>query len=87
MLFNAVSNDVYKKEHKVEDQWHYSIMIEHGFEPITKVCGGFVRSYSYKKNNHEIICTTGTSCDYWDDKTIGKGGVSGDLKRYLKTLE
>jgi len=72
-----------KKEHKVEDQWHYPILTKYGFIAITKIGIGFVRSYTYMKGEHEIVCTTGCSADYWRDKTKGGGGYWGELEKHL----
>lgn len=74
-----------KRVHKVEDQWHYKFLIAAGFEAITKIQIGFVRSYEYRKGKRVIVCATGAACDYWrenSDKHIG--GYWADLEPHLK---
>jgi len=69
--------------HKVEDQWHYRLMVEYGFTPTTKEATGFVRRYVYTKDDHKVICVTGASSDYWQGD--GESGYYGTLEAYLKT--
>ena len=72
-----------KTVHKVSDQWHYPILISHGFEPITQEAVGFVRSYDYVNNSGEKIqCNTGCNSDYWSG--LGGGGYWGALEPFLK---
>lgn len=75
-----------KKVHKVEDQWHYPKLVNHGFEPIDKEGVGFVRSYRYQRGDHIIRCTTGCNADYWKDETTGAGGYWSDLEPHLESL-
>jgi len=76
-----------KVEHLVEDQWHYPIMVKHGWMPITKVGIGFVRSYVYQRKEHQIRVTTGVSCDHWSDQTNKASGYWSDLEPHLVTLD
>jgi len=69
-----------KVVHKVEDQWHYSIMMEKGFEAITKEQVGFIRRYKYVKNDHEVVCITGASSDRWEDNK-GNYGFWSSLEK------
>jgi hypothetical protein len=77
-----------KKVHKVEDQWHYPILTNHGFVPVDKEKVGFVRSYRYEKGDHVIVCNTGASADYFSVKQGPKanGCYWGDLEPYLKSI-
>ncbi|HUW46118.1 MAG TPA: hypothetical protein VMW50_10045 [Dehalococcoidia bacterium] len=59
--------------HKVEDQWHYPIMMKAGYKSHTKEGVGFVRSYKYVKGDHEVTCVTGASSDHWNDNKGGFG--------------
>jgi len=77
-------NKANEKIHPVETQWHYPILQRYGFEPVTKEAKGFVRSYSYKKGAHEIICTTGVNADHWKDTINGSYGYWKDLEPHLK---
>ena len=77
-----------KVEHLVEIQWHYPILIKYGYEPETKIGIGFVRSYTYsnKKTNRKIICTTGAHADHWSDPDNKSGGYWASLEPYVKEL-
>jgi len=75
-----------KKVHKVEDQWHYPLLIAAGFSAATKEAEGFVRKYVYEKDGRQIVCSTGVSSDYWTDNATGKGGYWSDLEPFLKGL-
>ena len=75
-------NEANKAIHKVEDQWHYPIMMEKGYEALTKEGVGFVRSYLYKKGDMEVKCTTGYSADHWSNNEGGYG-YWGSLKSSL----
>ncbi len=72
--------------HKVEDQWHYPIMIKHGYIPQNKKGTGFVRSYRYlhPETKEEITCATGANADYWTIKD-GNGGYWNELENYMKS--
>lgn len=78
-----------KVVHPVTSQWHYPILIEYGFEAVTKEAIGFVRSYDYIHpiSRRQIRCTTGCSSDYWEDLTVKKTKFWSDLEPYLKSLE
>ena len=73
--------------HKVEDQWHYDIMKNHGFVPITKEAKGLVRQYKYKKDNHIIMGATGYNSDYWVDENTKARGYWGTLEEHVKSLK
>jgi hypothetical protein len=75
-----------KKVHRVEDQWHYSILVAAGFVPITKEAVGLVRKYLYEKDGRQIECSTGAQAEYWVDKSTGEGGYWAELKPFLKGL-
>jgi hypothetical protein len=79
-------NEANKVEHPVEGEWHYPIMIDAGFKPITLMGIGLVRSYEYEKNNHKILVATGVNADYWRDEQNNKGGYWMDLKGYVNAL-
>ena len=79
-------NKANDKVHPVETQWHFPILQKYGFEPITKEGIGFVRSYTYKKGDHEIVCTTGSNADYWKDNTVPGGGYWSALEPHLKKI-
>lgn len=71
-----------QKVHRVEDQWHYKILIKYGFTPVTKEAVGFVRKYEYTHpNGATISCHTGASCDY-----IMSNGNWGDLEAWAKKV-
>lgn len=77
-----------KRVHKVEDQWHYPILVEAGYEALNKEDVGFVRQYHYKHpaTGHEIMCCTGVSADYWMDRANKKQGLWAELTPHLITL-
>jgi len=78
-----------KKVHKVEDQWHYKVLVEHGFIPQDTEAEGFVRSYKYKHANGRVItCTTGSNADYFadEDGVTSKGTYWQDLAVHLSNL-
>lgn len=77
-----------KTVHRVEDQWHYPILLKYGFTALTKEATGFVRSYMYERGNHQIKVTTDLQCtnaDYWE-ALPGPCGYWAGLEPYLKTL-
>ncbi len=77
-----------KKVHKVEDQWHYPILTKYGYKPLDKTGVGFVRSYRYKNpEGHEIVCVTGSSADYWEDKKNKIVGYHDELETHLKSMK
>jgi hypothetical protein len=77
--FNAAD----KLPHAVETQWHYPILIDQGFEAVTKVGIGFVRSYEYQHpDGREVKCTTGVNADYWSS-SCGGFGYWSDLRDHL----
>jgi hypothetical protein len=69
--------------HKVEDQWHYPIMMKAGYESHTKEGVGFVRRFVYTKGDHEVTCITGASSDRWEDNE-GNYGFWASLESNLK---
>jgi len=77
-------NEANKIVHKVEDEWHYKILLKYGFEPLDKEGVGFVRSYKYKKGDQTITYTTGVHADYWSG--CGGWGYWASLEPHLKTL-
>jgi len=84
-------NEANKVEHKTEDQWHYPIMINHGWIPDTLKGIGFVRSYNYhhQNSNVKIIVTTGCNSDYWsamDDRKEVASGLWSGLEYFVKNF-
>jgi len=75
-----------KKIHKVEDQWHYPILIKYGFKPVTKEGVGFIRQYIYAKGEHRIVASTGVNSDHWCDKKTTECGYHAGLEPHLKSL-
>lgn len=75
-----------KVVHKVEDQWHYPILVAAGFVPCTMEGVGFVRHYLYEKGSKQIICVTGAHCDYWTCDQDNARGYWTDLAPFLKRL-
>lgn len=72
-----------KKEHPVEKEWHYPIMTRHGFEPVTKIAVGLVRSYLYKHpDGCEVRVATGASRDYWT--ALNRQGDWHKLEAFLE---
>lgn len=79
-----------KTVHKVEDQWHYTIMIKYGWIPDTLIGIGFVRTYNYYHPElpNVLAITTGSRADYWSDTTVKEAlGYWSKLEPYLKTLK
>lgn len=77
-----------KVVHKVEDDWHYPIMIKYGFKPTENTKAGFVRRYSYKNDNgYEIHASVGASADHWSDITGSGFGFWSGLEPHLKKLK
>ena len=71
--------------HKVENQWHYSIMTRHGYTPIDKEQKGFVRRYKYENaKGKTVVVSTGVHCDYWSAED--GSGYWGTLEAYLNTI-
>ncbi len=55
-----------KVVHKVENEWHYLILIRYGFTAETKEGVGFVRSYIYvHPKGYRIQYNHGIYADYW----------------------
>lgn len=83
MLFFEEANS---KIHKVEDQWHYPILTEFGWDPETKESVGFVRAYLYKHPNKDFMvkCVTGASADYWECVGGLGGGHWKELRPWLE---
>lgn len=82
--FNEAFNEVDKKVHPVEDQWHYKYLVPHGFVPETKEGVGFVRRYVYRHPDGRFIaCSTGASADYWEGSD-GKWGYWATLEAWAK---
>lgn len=46
-------NEADKIVHKVEEEWHYPIFTNYGYEPIEKEGIGFVRHYNYVHKEKE----------------------------------
>lgn len=66
-------------QHPVETQWHYPILTAAGFTPATNSACGFVRSYTYQHpSGVSVVCTTGSSADYWG-ASDGARGYWGSL--------
>lgn len=73
-----------KTVHPVEKQWHYPILTKHGFVPETKEATGFVRNYTYKhEDGRVIVCTTGSSADYWTDQHTKEHGYWATLEKHI----
>ena len=79
-------NEVNQHIHKVEDHWSYKTMIKFGFTPINKEGIGFVRSFTYIKDDHKITCTTGYSSDHWKNEITGNSGYHGSLFSHVQNL-
>lgn len=79
--FNVANSKV----HPVETQWHYPILIEYGYMPLTLEQTGFVRKYEYihPVTKHKVNVNTGVSADYWSSST-GHGYWS-TLKKHLES--
>lgn len=77
-----------KKCHPVNTQWHYPILIEHGYVALTQEAVGLVRTYVYEHptTKHQISCTTGAHADYWTDKQNGAQGYWADLAPHLDRI-
>lgn len=73
--------------HKVQDQWHYPILVKYGFKPETESAIGFVRKYIYTNGNHTIIASTGSNKDYWSNSKTYNSGYWFSLEPYLKSLK
>jgi hypothetical protein len=70
--------------HPVETQWHYRIMIAHGYTAETKTAIGPVRHYVYiHPSKPNITCSTGVGGDYWNEDGTGKYGYWWTLKPFL----
>jgi hypothetical protein len=84
-----MNKNVHEVVHKVETQWHYPIMIKHGFQPKTLEVKGLVRSYEYEhpETKHRMIVATGVHCDYWSDLTAKAGGYWDTLESHIKHIE
>jgi hypothetical protein len=81
-------NEADKVVHPVETQWHYPIMVEHGYVPDTKEAVGFVRAYRYTHpiTHHSIIAMTGGQTDHWSDPANNAVGFWAALALHLKKL-
>lgn len=77
-----------EKIHSVVSQWHYPILIKHGYLPITLSAKGLVRSYIYKHRvtEHTIRTVTGVNSDYWIDDASGEQGYWSQLEPHLRQL-
>lgn len=75
-----------QKVHPVEKQWHFPILTKFGYTPITPQQTGFVRTYVYEKDGHQITCTTGSHADYWRDEANAAGGYWVALEPHLRKL-
>lgn len=78
-----------KTVHPVETQWHYEILIPLGWVAETKEAVGFVRGYAYTLpgTDYRIVCNTGVSADYWNEKTTKAGGYWGTLEAFAKSVD
>jgi hypothetical protein len=66
--------------HPVETQWHYKLLVPHGFVAETKEGVGLVRGYRYNHpDGRSVRCCTGANADYWESNNGGWG--------YWSTLE
>lgn len=75
-----------QRVHAVETQWHYPILTGAGFVAETESATGFVRSYCYRHpSGTSVVCTTGTSADYWRAST-GDRGYWSELKEWAKKV-
>jgi len=78
------SNFVHTKIHPVETQWHYPILVKHGFVALTPYAQDMLRSYNYEHpNGTKIRCCTGVSRDYWEDSK-GSWGLWAELEVHAK---
>ena len=80
-------NDANQTVHPVETQWHFPILTKYGFTPTVLSQVGFVRKYSYKHPDTDVVvtCNTGASADYWSS-TAGGHGYWSDLEGHAKSL-
>jgi hypothetical protein len=77
-----------KVVHLVEKQWHYPILVAHGYIANTPTGVGFVRSYEYSNAaGHRMRLTTGVRADYWEDLATGQLGYWAELEPHLKAKE
>ena len=75
-----------KVVHTVESEWHYQLMTDCGFVPVTKERTGFVRKYTYIiPGKLTVSVTTGVNSDYWESSD-GNRGYWGTLEKYVKNL-
>lgn len=70
--------------HRVEDQWHYTILVLCGFVAETKQAVGFVRCYKYSHcDGRTVKCCTGVNADHWESND-GHGGYWSSLEKWAK---
>ena len=71
-------------EHPVEGEWHYPILTQAGFKPVTPSQTGFVRTYKYEHPDGRVITAhTGVNADYWIDQKTGKQGYWRELEPHV----
>ena len=93
MDFNEAFEKANQTIHRVEDQWHYTILTKFGFQPDDLTGIGFVRAYMYtnKEIGLTIRAATGASCDHWQAfNTEHKAIMFGywrELEPYLVGLD
>jgi hypothetical protein len=75
-------NEGWKVSHPVEKQWHYETMIKYGFKPLDMVKSGWIREYSYSRDNIIVKCITGASSDRWECGS--EYGLWSRLESFLK---
>ena len=69
--------------HKVEDEWHYPILVSGGFIPVNKTASGFVRAYFWEHpSGINFTFKIGANADYWRCST-GEGGYGSTLKDFI----
>ena len=73
------------KAGRVENQWHYKTMTMYGYRPITMLCEGLVRRYTYthSQDGHKLLLVTGAHSDYWVDVVWKRSGSHLTLFEYL----
>lgn len=88
-------NEANQKWHSVENEWHYPMLIKHGFKPLNETAQGFVRKYEWVNDaSRKLTYHVGTNHDYWtDSETFWPGGNTLkshfwlELEPFLKSIQ